>query len=225
MLPDARVVLEDLLVAPIVVEHVDPADLRDPEAELLEDERATIAGAIEKRRREFAAGRILARRGLAALGHPPVAIVNGEDRAPQWPAGIVGSITHTKGYCAVAVARSSEMRSVAVDAERDDALSDGALEMICGEAERAWLATQPEADRGWLSKLVFSAKECVYKLQHPLTKLFLDFDAVTVRVDFERETWTATFLVPAAPVFAVGDRVEGRWRRADGLVATAAFLR
>lgn len=215
--------LEPLLPAPIVVEHVDPADLRDPEAELLEQERAGIARAVEKRRREFAAGRILARRALVALGHPPSAIVNGEDRAPQWPAGIVGSITHTKGYCAVAMARSSEVRSVAIDAERDDALSDGALEMICGEAERAWLATQPVVDRGWLSKLVFSAKECVYKLQHPLTKLFLDFDAVTVRVDLGRETWSAEFLVPAQPAFAVGDRIEGRWRHADGLVATAAW--
>lgn len=217
--------IEPLLPAPIVVEHVDPADLRDPEAELLEQERGGIARAVEKRRREFAAGRILARRGLVALGHQPSAIINGEDRAPQWPAGIVGSITHTKGYCAVAMARSSEVRSVAIDAERDDALSDGALEMICGEAERAWLATQPVVDRGWLSKLVFSAKECVYKLQHPLTKLFLDFDAVTVRVDLERETWSAEFLVPAQPAFAVGDRIDGRWRHADGLVATAAWLR
>ena len=217
--------LERLLPAPIVVEHVDPRRLRDPEAELFAEERPGIARAVDKRRREFAAGRILARRGLAALGHPPVAIVNGEDRAPQWPSEIVGSITHTKGYCAVAMARASQMRSVAIDAEHDDALSDGALEMICGEAERAWLATQPEADRGWLSKLVFSAKECVYKLQHPLTKLFLDFDAVMVRVDLERETWVAEFLVVAAPAFGVGDRVEGRWRRAHGLVATAAWLR
>lgn len=225
MLPDARVVLEHLLPAPIVVEHVDPGQLRDPEAELFEEERVGIARAVEKRRREFAAGRILARRGMAALGHPPAAIVNGEDRAPQWPAGIVGSITHTKGYCAVAMARSSELRSVAIDAERDDALSGGALEMICSEAERAWLLTRPEGERGWLSKLVFSAKESVYKLQHPLTKLFLDFDAVTVHVDLERETWTATFLVPAAPAFDVGDRIEGRWRHADGIVATAAWLR
>ena len=216
--------LAALLPAPIVVEEIDPAELHEPEAALFEAERAAIARAVDKRRREFAAGRILARRGLAALGHPPVAIVNGEDRAPQWPAGIVGSITHTKGYCAVAVARTSEIRSVAIDAEREEALSDGALPMICGNAERAWLASQPEADRGWLSKLVFSAKESVYKLQHPLTKLFLDFDAVNVTVDRQRETWEATFVVSAAPAFEMGDRIDGRWLHANGLVVTAAWL-
>lgn len=216
--------LEALLPAPIVVEHVDPEQLTDPEAELLDVERAAVSRAVDKRRREFAVGRILARRGLASLGHPPVAIVNGGDRAPQWPEGIVGSITHTKGYCAAAVARAAQVRSVAIDAERDDPLSDGASDMIIGDAERAWLATQPEQERGWLSKLVFSAKECVYKLQHPLTKLFLDFDAVTIRIDVLRQTWAAEFLVPAAPAFAVGDVVEGRWRHADGLVVTAAWL-
>ena len=84
---------------------------------LLPEEECAVASAVEKRRREFAAGRACARNALAKLGMPEVAIPRGAHGEPVWPAGAVGSITHCDGFCACAVARRELIWSVGIDAE------------------------------------------------------------------------------------------------------------
>jgi 4'-phosphopantetheinyl transferase EntD len=60
---------------------------------LYPEEAVHVERAVEKRRRDFALGRACARRALAVLDdRPPTAILVGEERAPVWPEGIVGSI-------------------------------------------------------------------------------------------------------------------------------------
>jgi enterobactin synthetase component D len=79
---------------------------------------ASLARAVPKRKAEFLAGRLGARRALAELGleAPPLPV--GPDRSAVWPAGCVGSITHTHGFVSVAAARADRVRSLGVDSER-----------------------------------------------------------------------------------------------------------
>ena len=93
--------LLELFSAGCVAEEAVP-QLHD--AELFPEERACLAKAVEKRRAEFGTARVCARRALAQLGFPPMPLVPNKDRSPVWPQGVVGSITHTRGYCAVIVA-------------------------------------------------------------------------------------------------------------------------
>ena len=93
-----------------------------PGATLFPEEEAAIARAVPKRRREFATGRGCARAALNRLGEPPVPILRGPQGAPLWPAGVVGSITHCDGYRAAAVARTSDIATVGLDAEPDKPL-------------------------------------------------------------------------------------------------------
>ncbi|MFL5884840.1 MAG: 4'-phosphopantetheinyl transferase, partial [Thermoleophilaceae bacterium] len=86
------------------------------ETELFPEEEALVARAVAKRRNEFVTGRALARRALSTLGVAPVAIGRGARGQPLWPGGIVGSITHCRGYRACAVARFDEIASVGIDA-------------------------------------------------------------------------------------------------------------
>ena len=65
---------------------------------LLPEEAPAIARAIPKRQAEFAAGRRAARAALTTLGHPAQAIPVGDRRAPIWPQGTVGAITHDQGH-------------------------------------------------------------------------------------------------------------------------------
>ena len=77
----------------VVTEELDPRAVNEG---LLPEERGAVAKAVPKRVAQFTAGRVCARRALAQLGNTePVPILMGEDRAPQWPAGYVGSISHT----------------------------------------------------------------------------------------------------------------------------------
>lgn len=216
-----------------MIEEILPREVASAEAfedddrgnHLFNEERAAVAGAVPARRREFTTVRHCARAALGDLGIPPFPLPPGTQRAPRWPAGVVGSMTHCAGYRAAAVARASRVHSVGIDAERDEPLPEGVLEMIGLPEERAMIdrlgarRSAPAWDR-----LLFSCKEAVYKVSFPLARRMLGFDAV--RVDIAAGgRFGARFLVP--PPVAGGravPRVTGRWLRRDGLLLTAVAL-
>jgi len=194
-----------------------------PDIVLFEVEEAVVANAVDKRRREFATVRHCARRALGALGHPPQALVPGERGAPQWPAGVVGSMTHCVGYRAAAVARTADVHTIGIDAELHAPLPEGILEMISRPEETARLAAHRSADGSvcW-DRLLFSCKESVYKAWYPLTRRWLGFEHASVTVDPVDQTFSAHLLVPGPSV--AGQPLQtfaGRWLIRDGLVLTA----
>ncbi|MPV87874.1 4'-phosphopantetheinyl transferase superfamily protein [Georgenia ruanii] len=203
-----------------------------PAAALPPEEAALVAAATPERRREFAAARSCARRALAQLGVAPQPILLDRDvpawaaRAPRWPEGVVGSMTHSDGYHAAAVARASVIAAVGVDAEPNEPLPAGVRELVTTDEERALLArlSGTRADVAW-DRLVFSAKESVYKAWFPLTRRWLDFGDCLVR---PAPGGTFTVALRMARPAAGGARISGlagRWRTARrggrGYVATA----
>lgn len=190
------------------------------------EEEALVSRAVAKRRREFAAGRACAREALGALGVPPAPILSGARGEPLWPEGIVGSITHCDGYRACAAARQREMLSVAIDAEPHAPLPEGLLPDIARPEERPHLAELARADPAihW-DKLLFSAKESVYKAWYPLAERWLGFEDAVLSIDPNAGTFSARLLVGGS--LAGEARLggfEGRWAVGDGLVATAIAL-
>lgn len=210
-----------LLNLPVRTSEMDPRAAIDA---LFPGEETAVAGAIDKRRREYAAGRICARRAIAALGESPASILQGEDRAPIWPPGLVGCITHTDAWCAAAVARRADgFRSLGLDIEPATPLDPKLFRIICLPEERAYLDAQPAAERGLLGKLIFSAKECAYKCQYPLSRTFLDFHAMRVYPDLVGGGFVAVFQRDASP-FASGDELRGRLLVDQGYLMTAMTL-
>lgn len=204
----------------VAVEDAVPSET---EAELHPEEAAAIARAIERRRREFAAGRACVRRAMARLGVAPVAVPNDERRAPRWPEGLVGSISHTGDYCAVVIARREVARAVGLDVEKDSPVKERLWDRICTPAELEWIAVRPEPSRGWWVRLAFSAKECFYKCQYLVTETYLGFHDVELALDPDARTWTATLAVDAGPL-PRGTAVEGGWIVCDGILATGCWL-
>ncbi|WTT03812.1 4'-phosphopantetheinyl transferase superfamily protein [Streptomyces sp. NBC_00090] len=198
-----------------------------PVSSLFPEEAAVVANAAEVRRREFATVRSCARTALGRLGEPPAPLLPGLRGAPGWPAGIVGTMTHCTGYRAAAVARSSDVVSLGMDAERNEPLpNEGVLDLVTLPAERTRL-TQLTADRPEIcwDRLVFSAKESVYKTWFPLTHTFLDFLECDVTVHPATGTFTARLLVPGPLVS--GTRLptfKGTWRATNSLLLTAITL-
>lgn len=198
----------------------------DLEVELFAEEEATIARAVEKRRREFVTARACAREALAQLGRPATPILPGPCGEPLWPAGIVGSITHCKGYRACTVAPATELRSLGVDAEPDQPLPGGLLGDIALPEERELLRDLARRAPGvnW-DRLLFSIKESIYKAWYPLAERWLGFEDAVVSVDPREQRFSARLLVP-------GPRLEGRelrgfsgrWLAEEGLVMAAIAL-
>ena len=197
-----------------------------PDVWLFPEEEDAIARAVGKRRLEFSTARACARQALARLGIEPVPVTRGQDGAPRWPAGVTGSITHCRGYRACAVARTHDVASLGIDAEPDEATPEGVLRYVAGDAERDHLAGLSAARPGihW-DRLLFSAKEAVYKTWYPLTGRWLGFEDASIAIDPDAETFTARLLVPG-PVIDESrrDSFEGRWLAHDGLLVTAVAV-
>lgn len=196
----------------------------DPDAYLLPAEEHMVARAVRKRRREVTNARSCARRALAELGRPPVAILRGDKGQPLWPDGIVGSITHTTDYYAAAVAEGDRIRSIGVDAEVHGELPEGVLNHIAFGPELTRLAALG-SDGIWWDRLLFSAKESVYKAWFPLTKRWLGFEDADVTVSPDG-TFHARILVDGTTTDRGAPLTEmsGRWLVRDGLVLTAIGL-
>ncbi|WP_035577987.1 4'-phosphopantetheinyl transferase family protein [Halomonas sp. TG39a] len=142
-------------------------------------EEEAIALAVEKRRAEFAAGRSAAREALAKMGYAATAIPMGKDRAPIWPFGVVGSITHTASVCLAVTASTHRVLSVGVDVENLISLDNSLISQIAKPNEIELLSVTPE----FAALRIFSMKEAAYKAQYMLSRTFLDFEALEVTKD------------------------------------------
>jgi 4'-phosphopantetheinyl transferase EntD len=137
-------------------------DVGQPVA-LHRQEECLVANAAQKRRRDFALGRACAHAALSALGQGGAAIGKDENGAPLWPAGILGSITHTKAYAAALVAKAHHVGGVGVDAERVGDVTPDLWPRLFDSAECDYLMTLEGQPQQIFATLFFSAKEAVYK--------------------------------------------------------------
>jgi 4'-phosphopantetheinyl transferase EntD len=151
----------------------------------------------------------------------------GPGGAPQWPEGITGSITHCAGYRAAAVSSTRDAVSLGVDAEPNEALPDhGMLDLIALYEERVRLGELAAEMSGicW-DRLLFSAKESVYKTWFPLTRSWLGFESADIVIDPHAGTFTARLLVPGPLVNGVPlTRLNGRWLSGQGFLVTAVVV-
>jgi 4'-phosphopantetheinyl transferase EntD len=193
------------------------------------EEAEQVATAVPARRVEFAAGRHCARSALARLSIRDFVLRNGPDRAPRWPVGVVGAITHTRraggdGYCGAVVGRNDRVVTVGLDAEPAEPLKSSLWPRVLTATERRSLETTAAGAAGYLARVVFSAKECFYKAQFPLSRQFLRFHDVEITLDLDQATFTAA-LTPDAPVGLPLTSCRGRFLSIDGFVVTGIALR
>jgi len=196
-----------------------------PESTMFPIEATAVEGAVAERRREFGTVRYCARKALLKIGVPAVPILPDVDGAPRWPVGVVGSMTHCPGYRAAVVARSRALCGVGIDAEPHAAVPNAALDLILRDEERARLPALADArpDLHW-DRILFCAKEAVYKAWFPLTRRWLDFKDVSITVH-PGGTFRARLRVLVPRVAGVDlDGFSGRWVVGHGLVVAATSV-
>ncbi len=215
------------------------AELRAPgdASLLLPEEAASVSNAVPKRIQEFAAGRLCARRALAEFGITDFPVRVARDRQPLWPEFLLGSITHTAGLCAAAVAERARVIALGLDSEVVGAVKAHLWPSICAAAERAWVDALHPQEQAKAVAMIFSAKEAFYKCQYPLAGERLHFHDVCVR-PLEWSAVQGEFAVAPARPLAFFDRfaaplsarasapgpMRGSYRFHEGFVSAAAFL-
>jgi 4'-phosphopantetheinyl transferase EntD len=184
---------------------------------LYPEEAEQMARSMPWRRAEYAAGRACARVALVRLDVKPAPILSGAGGEPLWPQGLVGSLTHCEGYAAAVVARAGALAGLGIDAEPNQPLPTGVLADIATPDERAGLARLTTGPRAHWDRLLFSAKEAVFKAWYPMTRMRLPFDAASVTVDPHR----GRFGVQLA---SGGPPLGGRWTVTGGLILCAVSI-
>jgi len=175
---------------------------------------------------EFDTGRSLARTLLARLGARSLDVPAGADRAPVWPPGFVGSITHTRGWVGVALAHAGACRALGIDAEVIDPHQDlHHIESTCLAPRELALWDPSACSRQAFLILCFSAKESLYKCLYPLVGRFFDFsDAEIVALDLSAGTVRIALLGDLGRGFTAGRVLEGSAVLAGHYAFTAVWL-
>src|SRR5690606_19657020 len=141
-----------------------------------------------------------------------------------WPDELIGSLSHTTGWCGVALARrSTGLSSIGIDAERRVELSAGVIERVLTAPELADLDALRTPELA--AVLRFSAKEAVYKALYPLLQRYIGFHEVEVWPDED----TATFEVRAVSEQLKREireqpEMRGRYRQTDELCVTSFLV-
>ncbi|WP_409311477.1 4'-phosphopantetheinyl transferase [Pectobacterium sp. B1J-3] len=181
---------------------------------------------VPKRRAEYLAGRCLARQVLHELGHSDFILNSCEDRSPQWPENISGSLSHNAGsvMCAAHL-RSDTLACIGVDIEAylSDDRAQSLWPGIIDEEEYQWFSEREEAFCCLLT-LSFSAKESLFKALYPQVKRYFDFlDARMVALDCAKRTFELELLTDLTPDFCAGRRFEGVYQLNDRDVTTFLY--
>lgn len=146
----------------------DPANLAADDFQRAAIEQTpSLQRSVAKRQAEYLAGRVCARAALQRLDGRDYLPATGDDRAPVWPAGISGSITHGKGWAAAVVAHSSDCRGLGLDQE--NLLDAERAERLMGEILTAdELQRMDRSQLSLITTLTFSLKESLFKALYPI---------------------------------------------------------
>lgn len=194
---------------------------------LLPEEAAACETFRAKRLEEFTAGRLCARGALGEFGFSGYAVSRDPGGTPRWPQGIVGSITHTIGFCGAIAGSRERFAGLGIDAEIVSRVTPDVWSQALTHDDIAPICGLTSAERERAAAIIFSAKEAFYKCQSCVTGAWLDYTDVSVEISPEAPG-IGTFLVRSATTTGrrvIGDFVaRGRYRIADALVFTGVNL-
>lgn len=145
---------------------------------LLPEERASLLGAGPAALARSAAARSAARDAFAKLGFPQLPVRRAANRAPAWPAGLIGSLAHTDELAIAVVARADVALGLGIDIEPDEPLDGDVAEIVATPGERSRYAAALLRSRTF-----FVVKEAVFKAVHPIDGIFLEHADVDVDLD------------------------------------------
>lgn len=207
--------------------HFSVADYRDDLFSVADiDFPDHLTPAVAKRRAEYLAGRYLARQVLVPLGHQNFILQRGENRAPIWPRGIAGALSHNVDTALCAARSDGGTNGVGIDVETQMPLqrAESLWAGIVSEAECRWLRQQAQSF-AFLLTLTFSAKESLFKALYPQVRRYFDFlDAQIVALDSQQRTFELELKQTLTPRCHAGRRFSGHfWQQGEAITTLIYF--
>jgi enterobactin synthetase component D len=171
-----------------------------------------IARSVVKRQAEYFHGRLCARHALQAMGITGHIIINGRMREPLWPAGVIGSITHSVNYAAAVAVEIGGDKGIGIDIENvvDATAREAVLATAINRHEYGLLSGVAGLPADHCLTLAFSIKESFFKASFGTVGRYFDFDAVTLtEIDPVRKTLSLHVNHTLCPLIQRGQQIQG----------------
>ena len=199
----------------------------DQDFRLLPEEQAIAESfGSQKRRAEFTMGRIYAHGALSRFGLESEPILrNPETREPCWPDSVWGSITHSAGFAAVAVGLKKEVGGVGIDLENFSKSVDFNIRrQVCVDSELEWLESLPTKQANRALRIIFSAKESIFKCLYPSTKTYLSFKDAAVSVNETEKNFSFIIFKSFPGIIKQDFPHHGRFSEMDKMLLTSVYI-
>lgn len=192
---------------------------------------ARLQNAVAKRKAEYLAGRCLVRLLLRKAGVADTQLVSGADRAPCWPAGVCGAISHNHHQALCALSNHSAVSGTGIDVENvlTTARATKLAPSIISQHEQAWIDkiavifephdvvknhanSQQNSNFAIMLTLAFSAKESLFKAVYPHVKRYFSFhDARLCHIDPQQHRFSLRLTSTLNPAFPAGRVFSGHY--------------
>jgi len=194
---------------------------------LLPEEQAIAESfGSQKRRSEFTLGRICAHKALSRFGLESEPILrNPKTREPCWPDSVWGSITHSAGLAAVAVGLKKDINGVGIDMENLSRSVDFNIKRhVCVDSELDWLESLPTKQANRALRIIFSAKESIFKCLYPSTKTYLSFKDAAVSVNGTEKKFSFVIFKSCPGIMQQSYSNHGRYSEIDKMLLTSVYI-
>ena len=173
----------------------------------------------DKRKKEYLKSRELAHSLFSEIGISDFILLNDDKRAPIWPSGIVGSISHSSGFAIVAI--SKDHKSIGIDLEKimSDERSEKLKDQFLTEEE----IKINQLDFNLFSTIVFSAKESLFKLIYPLCREYFGFHSAKIR-EITDSGFSIELKSQSTSVSKFNGLYQGKWQKLDDIILTSLVI-
>ena len=191
-----------------------------------EEEKISASFGSSKRRAEFSLGRYCARRALSKFELESFPILrNTESREPHWPKSVRGSITHSEGFAAVAVGMTKDVSGIGIDLESLSRVVDFNIRRhVCVEKEREFMESLTAEQANRYLRIIFSAKESIFKCFFPISQTYLYFQDAEIIIDDKNCEFSFLLSKACTGITSAGFQHSGRFSIKDDLLLTSIYI-
>jgi phosphopantetheine--protein transferase-like protein len=191
-----------------------------------EEENISASFGSSKRRAEFSLGRYCAHRALSKFEQESVPILrNTESREPYWPESFRGSITHSEGFAAAAVGLAKDVSGIGIDLESLSRVVDFNIRRhVCVEKEREFMESLTAEQANRYLRIIFSAKESIFKCFFPNSRTYLYFQDAEIIIDEKKFEFSFVLSKACSGITSAGFQHSGRFSIKDDLLLTSVYI-
>ena len=179
------------------------------------------------RKSEFSLGRLCAHRALSKFkfGSMPI-LRNPKTREPVWPESVRGSITHSGKFAAVAVGLTKDIFGIGIDLEDLSRRVDFNIsKLICVKEELDWLKTFDLEQANLNLRILFSAKESIFKCFFPASNTYLSFKDAVIRINDKNSDFSFVLSKECLGVSKKGFKHKGCYSIKNNFLLTSTYIK